>query len=163
MLLTACNHDNRQIRATAQGYLDAVGNFKPTEARPYCTQEMCDTTITFFEMLMEHSDSSAYANNIPAKITLGDIEKEDSLAIVYYHKSTPSVEQDGQLHLVKRKHQWLVHEIIYVPPIVRTMMDTNASPRHFTPEEIEGMRKNGPQHAKKIQPKKLTIDGQDEQ
>lgn len=77
LLLTACNHDEKQIKQCAEGYLNAMGNYKPSEARPYATQETCDITLSFFETIMQHTDPSVYSNNIPAEITIGKIAISD--------------------------------------------------------------------------------------
>ena len=69
LLFSACANDEAQIRQCAQGYLEAMGNYRPTEARQYATQQTCDVTLSFFEKVMEFTDSSVYANNIPAEIT----------------------------------------------------------------------------------------------
>lgn len=145
MLLASCNNDNKEIQKVAQGYLDAMGNYKPAEARPYSTQRTCDVTLNFFENVMAQTDSSVYADNMPATITLGEITIQDSLAEVAYHKSTPSTEQDGTLHCVKRDGKWLVDEVIFVPAMIESAMDTTIQSRTFDDETIEEMRKNGRQ------------------
>ncbi len=142
VLLAGCSNDDKQIRAAAQGYLDAMGNYRPADARPYATEETCNVTLAFFEMLMQHTDPSVYANNIPATITLGDITiAEDTLATVAFHKHTPSKEQDGEVTLVCRDGQWRVHQVIEVPD----MLKGGESPRTFSKEQIEEMRRNGQQ------------------
>jgi len=142
VVLAGCSNDEKQIRAAAQGYLDAMGNYRPTDARPYATEETCNVTLAFFEKLMQHTDPSVYANNIPATITLGDVATyDDTLATVAFHKHTPSKEQDGKVTLVCRDGQWRVHQVIEIPDMLRD----SESPRTFTPEQIEGMRRNGRQ------------------
>ena len=90
VLLTACANDKEQIRQCAQGYLDAMGNYRPTEARQYSTQQTCDVTLAFFERVMEFTDSSVYANNIPAEITIGEITiTDDTTATVTSTKAPP--------------------------------------------------------------------------
>ena len=140
----SCHNDDKQIRDAAQGYLDAMGNYRPADARPYASKETCDSTLDFFEQVMKTTDPSSYSNNMPAKITLGEIAVEDSLAEIEYHKSTPTNEQDGTLHLVKREGQWQVHEIIQVPPVVRAAVygDTSHPGRKFTSEQVAQMRAN---------------------
>ena len=139
LLMAGCSNDTEQIRIAAQGYLDAMGNYRPADARPYSTDETCSVTLAFFEHMMQFTDPSVYANNIPATITLGEISiEEDTLATVDFHKSTPSMEQDGKVHLVLRNGQWRVHEVIQIPP----MMQFSNSPRTFTKEEIEDLRRN---------------------
>ena len=138
-LLAGCSNNTDEIRSAAQGYLDAMGNYRPTDARPYATDETCDVTLTFFEKMMQHTDPSVYANNIPATITLGEITIEgDTLATVAFHKHTPSMEQDGEIQVVRRKGHWRVHQVIDVPGI----LNPGKEPRRFSEEEIAEMRKN---------------------
>lgn len=115
-LLAACAGGEGQLREYAQGYLDALGNYRPAEARPYASPETCEKTLTFYEALMNYTDSSVFKNNIPATITLGEIRySDDTCATVAFHKSTPITEQDGTLHMVKRGRKWLAHEVINLP------------------------------------------------
>ena len=138
VVLAGCSNDDKQIRTAAQGYLDAMGNYRPADARPYATEETCNVTLAFFEKMMQHTDPSVYANNIPATITLGDITiEEDTLATVAFHKHTPSKEQDGEIELVRRNGQWQVHQVIEIP----NLLNAGEKPRTFTKEQIEEMRR----------------------
>ena len=137
LLFTAYTNDEEQIAHSAQGYLEAMGNYRPTEARQYATQQTCDVTLAFFERVMEFTDSSVYANNIPAEITLGNIViADDTTATVDYHKSTPSTQQDGTVHLAKRDGTWLVNEVLNVPQLP----SKDQGPRTFSDEEIKALR-----------------------
>ena len=137
LLFTACTNDEEQIAHSAQGYLEAMGNYRPTEARQYATQQTCDVTLAFFERVMEFTDSSVYANNIPAEITLGNIViADDTTATVDYHKSTPSTQQDGTVHLAKRDGTWLVNEVLNVPQLP----SKDQGPRILSDEEIKALR-----------------------
>ena len=137
VLLTACANDEAQIRQCAQGYLDAMGNYRPTEARQYATQQTCDVTLAFFEKVMEFTDSSVYANNIPAEITIGDITiANDTTATACFHKSTPSVQQDGTIDLVKRDGKWQVNAVLNVPQLP----SKDQGPRTLSDEEIKALR-----------------------
>lgn len=111
LLLSACDNSREEIKTAAYGYLNALGNYRIDEARPYATQETVDITLAFWEKAMAHADSSAFSNNIPAKITLGEVTIHDTTASVAFHKSTPIKEQDGTIGLVKRNGKWLVHEV----------------------------------------------------
>ena len=140
LLMAACSSDEEKIKESAQGYLDALGNYRPAEARPYASAETCEKTLAFYEALMNYTDSSVFKNNIPAEITLGQIEyTNDTCAIVSFHKSTPSTQQDGKLHMVKRKGKWLVHEVIDPTPITNL---TNQKTRTLSEEEKEALRNN---------------------
>lgn len=142
LLAISCGGGEKQLKEYAQSYLDAMGNYRPAEARPYASQETCEQTLAFYEMLMEHTDSAVYRNNMPAEITLGAIAyPTDTTAEVAFHKNTPATQQDGTLHLLKREGRWKVHEVIEVPPIFNLM---NQEPRTFSDEELEEIRKNGP-------------------
>ena len=86
---------------------------------------------------MEYTDSSVYSNNIPAEITIGDIiVADDTTATAAFHKSTPTVQQDGTVHLVKRQGRWLVHEVLNVPKLPRT----GQQPRTLSPEETKALQ-----------------------
>ena len=137
-LLLACQRDEAKIKRSAYGYIHALGNYQPTEARPYATPETCDTTLAFMEMLVAHTDPAVYADNIPAEITIGKIEIHDTTAEAAYHKSTPSVEQDGTVHLVKREGQWRVHQIVHIP----NLPFPGKSPRTFTKSELQQMKRH---------------------
>lgn len=118
LLMAACSSDEEKIKESAQGYLDALGNYRPAEARPYASVETCEKTLAFYEALMNYTDSSVFKNNIPATITLGEIDySNDTSATVAFHKSTPITEQDGTLHMVKRGRKWLAHEVIGFPTV----------------------------------------------
>ena len=137
LLLAACSNDQEQIKQSAYGYLDAMGNYRPTDARPYATQQTCDVTLAFYENVMEYTDSSVYSNNIPAEITIGKIiVADDTTATAAFHKSTPTVQQDGTVHLVKRQGRWLVHEVLNVPKLPRT----GQPPRTLSPEETKALQ-----------------------
>lgn len=137
-MAAACGPDTDAISAAAQGYLDAMGNYRPADARPYASKETCEITLSFFESLMQHTDPAVYADNMPATITLGEISVEDdTLARVAFHKSTPVMEQDDTLHLVCRRGRWQVHEVIVIPKFLQP----DSAPRTFTDEEIAAMRR----------------------
>lgn len=118
LLMAACSSDEEKIKESAQGYLNAWGNYSPAEARPYASVETCEKTLAFYEALMNYTDSSVFKNNIPATIALGEISySNDTSATVAFHKSTPITEQDGTLHMVKRGRKWLAHEVIGFPTV----------------------------------------------
>ena len=118
LLMAACSSDEEKIKESAQGYLNALGNYRPAEARPYASVETCEKALAFYEALMKYTDSSVFKNNIPATIALGEISySDDTSATVAFHKSTPITEQDGTLHMVKRDRKWLAHEVIGFPTV----------------------------------------------
>lgn len=151
-LCAACANDAEKIAQAAQGYLDAMGNYRPAEARPFATEETCSATLEFYEHILTTTDPKVYANNMPAEITLGEISINDTLATVAFHKSTPATQQDGTIDLVKRKGKWLVHQVINVPTVLRQTAE-GEGPRTFSEEEISTMRQNGKQNPENFKPK----------
>lgn len=144
-VLSACDNAKTEIEQAARGYLDALGNYRIADARPYATEQTCDVTLTFFDTLMAHTDPQAYADNIPAEITINGVTMtSDSTATVAFHKSTPSIQQDGSVEVVKVDGRWLVDQVIDIPPMFRTMLagDSAAGPRTFTDDELRQMREN---------------------
>lgn len=96
------------IRQAAQGYLDAVGNYRFDQAMPYASQITREHTIPTFNRIMQRADT-AYTNaNQPAVITLGGINMVDRhTARIAYHKHTPITEQDDSLTVVREEGRWL--------------------------------------------------------
>lgn len=145
LALSACTNDQKEIEETAMGYLDALGNYRVSDARPFSTPQTCDVTLSFFEAMMANTDPTVYANNIPATITIGEITmNDDSTATVAFHKSTPSVEQDGTITVIKMDGKWLVDQVLDINPMMMQMARAgeNPKPRTFSDEEINEMRKN---------------------
>lgn len=137
MLLSACANDEEQIRQCAQGYLDAMGNYRPTEARQYATQQTCDVTLAFYERVIEVTDPNVYKDNMPAEITIGDITiADDTTATAAFHKSTPTTQQDGSIDLVRRDHKWQVHQVLNVPQLPAK----EQGPRILSDEEVKELR-----------------------
>lgn len=137
MLLSACANDEEQIRQCAQGYLDAMGNYRPTEARQYATQQTCDVTLAFYERVIEVTDPNVYKDNMPAEITIGDITiADDTIATAAFHKSTPTTQQDGSIDLVRRDHKWQVHQVLNVPQLPAK----EQGPRILSDEEVKELR-----------------------
>ena len=137
-LLLSCSNDKEGVEKAALGYLNAMGNYKPSEARPFATVETVNTTISFYEMMVKYTDSSVYSNNIPAIITITSTSIEDSSAQVCFHKSTPTVEQDGTIDLIKTNGHWLVDQVLDIPRFPQP----DDSCRTFSQEEITEMREN---------------------
>ncbi|MBR3488872.1 MAG: hypothetical protein IKH33_06090, partial [Bacteroidales bacterium] len=61
---------------------------------------------------------------------------DDTTATAAFHKSTPSVEQDGSINLVKRDRKWQVHEVLNVPQLP----SNDQGPRILPDEEIKALR-----------------------
>ncbi|MBR6991497.1 MAG: hypothetical protein IKH97_04665, partial [Bacteroidales bacterium] len=61
---------------------------------------------------------------------------DDTTATAAFHKSTPSVEQDGSINLVKRDRKWQVHEVLNVPQLP----SNDQGSRILPDEEIKALR-----------------------
>lgn len=137
-LLTACHNDEKEIRKVAYGYIYAISNYQPTEARPYATPETCDTTLAFMELLVAHTDPTVYADNIPATVEIHTVTINDTTAVASYVKHAPAKTHEGFVHLVKQSGHWRVHEIVQKPPVMG-LLDTK--PRTLTKEQRARMKK----------------------
>ena len=145
LLCTACSNDQKAIEEAAYGYLDALGNYHVSDARPFATTQTCDVTLNFLDTLMTHTDPQVYANNIPAEITINEVTMtSDTTATVAFHKSTPSTQQDGTVDVVRVDGKWLVDQVIDIPAPLRSMTAPghNSGPRTFSDEELTEMREH---------------------
>lgn len=140
LVLCACGSDKKQIEQAAYGYLNAMGNYRFDEARPYATRQTCETTIDFFNSIMPHTDTAYIVSNTPAEITIKSVHKtSDTTAYALFHKSTPITQQDDTLQLVKSDGQWLANVVIVVPQIFN--VDTTHHQRRITPEMAREMKR----------------------
>lgn len=120
LLMMACSTDPRtaQIEAAAQGYLDAMGDYRINDAAPYATRHTREHTIPAFNFIMSHSDTTYINSNRPATITIQRTEiLSDTSAKVFYHKSTPIKEVDDSVTVLLENGQWLVNVIVSLPPL----------------------------------------------
>lgn len=108
------------VKKAAYGYLMAMANYKVDEAIPYCTIETQNGVLVKSRNMVEQmnrSDSSYIKKDTPAKIEILSVEMiNDTTAIAHYHKTTPfPKDMNGQVDLVKRNGQWLVHIVTAEP------------------------------------------------
>lgn len=136
ILFSACNSNENQIRKIAFGYLDAMGNYRISEAYPYATQETQESTLKYIEeFIMPRTDTNYLKSETPATITITNISiTSDTTATVMFHKSTPSSERNNILNMVKRNGEWRANVAISVPPIMKNLQngvvtDTTAARR----------------------------------
>lgn len=118
--LTACSHpDTKPIEMAAQGYLDAMGNYLINDAIPYATTQTREKTIPVLNQLMDIADTTYINSNRPATITIkGTKMLTNTSARVYYHKSTPIMEDDDSVLVILEDKQWLVDVQIKPVPIL---------------------------------------------
>lgn len=134
--------DEEQIRQTAQGYLDATGNYRIDEAMPFAVPEMQQDIFPFMKAMMSRVDTNYIISNTPAtiEITGVNINDDDTSATIGYVKTTPLKKETDNLYLVKRHGKWLVKVVANVPPVIQQYssgadtirMDTAAARKRFT-------------------------------
>lgn len=116
MLLASCKSDESRVREVAYGYLDATGNYLIDQAMPYATRETREQTLPFLrDKLMPITDSAYIASNTPAQITIDSVTMGTDTAWVHYTKSTPLLQLQNAIQVVKEDGQWLVNVPLVLP------------------------------------------------
>lgn len=125
MLFCSCNNDEQQITQTAQGYLDAMANYRIKDAEPFATDETRNITLHSIEkFIIPNLDPSVIANATPATVKIDSIQKPcDTNATVYFTKTMPSAVESGTINLVKRNKKWQVDLVIELPSFLRMKAD----------------------------------------
>lgn len=114
--LSSCNNEKKQILNTAQGYLDATGNYRIEEAYPYATRNTRETTLTFLtENIIPLLDSNYIKSNTPATINIDSAFILNDTAWIFYTKTTPIKKLNNQIYLIKEDGKWLVDIPIAIP------------------------------------------------
>lgn len=136
LMAISCSSDKKDIEAAAKGYLQAMGNYQIDEAIPFASSHTKEKTIPFIKYIMEHTDTAFVNANRPATITIkGTNILSDTLARVYYHKSTPIKEDDDSVTLILENGQWLVD--IHLKPLqFPTGKDTTRVPIRNIPKNL---------------------------
>ena len=135
MVLASCgSNPQKEIEKNAYGYLDAMGNYRIDDARPYASTPTCERTLDFFQnYIMPKTDTNYIVSNTPATIDILAVELlSDTTAVVSYSKTTPLQVQSGKLDMVKEGARWCAEVIINLPPIMTmdsTQMENNLSAR----------------------------------
>ena len=129
ILTVACNNDERQIRRAAQGYLDAMANYRIEEAEPYATEETRNITLRFVqEAIMPNLAPNVIPDNTPASIEITSVDiTTDSTATVVYTKTTPHETTNETIDLLKRNNEWRIHLVVDIPPILSLLNNTAAA------------------------------------
>ena len=122
VVLASCgDNPQKEIHNCAYGYLDAMGNYRIEDAKPYASRQTCEKTLEVLQKsLMPKVDTNYIKSNTPATIEILGVEVlSDTTAVVNYKKTTPiTVQNDGRLDMIKEDGRWCAEVIIALPPIV---------------------------------------------
>jgi hypothetical protein len=119
LALSACTDNQKELKETAKGYLQAMGDYRIEEAAPFATQYTRETTIPLLKHIVDHTDTNYIKQNTPSTITIkGARMLSDSTARVYYHKHTPIKELDDSVKMVLEDGHWLVDVRIQPSPFL---------------------------------------------
>lgn len=110
------------------GYLNAMGNYRISEAEPYATEETIENTLRAIEKyIMPNLDSNVIQQNTPATIEITDIQiVNDTTAEVSYKKTTPMQVQEGKLDMVKRGDDWKAQVSIEIPAALKLQYEADS-------------------------------------
>lgn len=135
ILTIACSNPQKaEIEQAAQGYLDAMGNYRIDDAAPYATRHTRENAIPTLNKIMARSDTAYINSNRPAVITIHKTRMlSDTSARVYYHKSTPIKEVDDSVTVLLEENRWLVDvRLAPIPFLDMTTDSLRPRPEHFT-------------------------------
>lgn len=121
MVLASCgSNPQKEIEKNAYGYLDAMGNYRIDDARPYASTPTCERTLDVLQKyILPKTDTNYIISNTPATIDILGVELlSDTTAVVSYSKTTPLQVQSGKLDMVKENGRWCAEVIIALPPIM---------------------------------------------
>ncbi len=116
VLLCSClssRNNIKEIKEVAYNYSYAMANYRVDDAEPYCTEETQNSVLRKGRELMEMVQPGYIESDTPATITIEKVElTSDSTATAYYHKTTPIKDMRGEVPLVLRNGEWLVHIVL---------------------------------------------------
>lgn len=146
LLMVSCKSDEQMIEQNALGYLEAMGNYRITEAEQYATTETINNTLHFIEQtIMPNLDSTYLRKNTPATIEINDIHIiSDSTAEVSYTKTTPIQVQEGKLAMVKENQEWKARVIIHIPKFLNANTSIDSVKGKELDEKYKGKLKAAP-------------------
>ena len=133
LLAYACtmDPDEKEIRANAEGYLQAVGDYHFDDALPYSSRHTREKTIPVFKELLECSDTAYVNSNRPSEFTFNEVRRtSDTTAVIYYHKHTPIKDVDDSLTLLYEDGHWLADVHLGVIPFLNSTKE-NVEPNPF--------------------------------
>ena len=122
LLMFGCTTDEKEIKTAAYNYLDAMGNYRIDDARPYASTETCEKTLDGIQnYLMPKVDTNYIKSNTPATIEILGVEiLSDTTAVVNYKKTTPiTTQNNGRLDMIKEDGRWCAEVIINMSPMLK--------------------------------------------
>ncbi len=111
--------EEQALRIDAQGYLDAMANYRFDDAIPYASQETCESTIPLFHAILASTDSSFLKDYTPATIQIDSVHLYDSTATVFFTKSMPLGTRRQELDMICRAGTWQAHVITQTPEALK--------------------------------------------
>lgn len=138
LLLSSCS-EQKTIEKAAYDYLDAMGNYRIEDAKPYASRQTCEKTLDVLQKsLMPKVDTNYIKSNTPATIEILGVEVlSDTTAVVNYKKTTPiTVQNDGRLDMIKEDGRWCAEVIINIAPELK--QDTLRPSRKL--DSLKGMK-----------------------
>lgn len=109
VLLFSCNSEKREVERIAQAYLDAETNFRIDEARQYVAgEEMLFVLDAIEHFVLPNMAEGLMDSLTPNVVTIKNTELFGDTAIVSFHSSNPTQENDAQVMLVHNDTTWLV-------------------------------------------------------
>ena len=130
LLVGACimDPDEKEIRANAKGYLQAVGDYHFDDALPYASRHTREKSIPVFKKLLECSDTAYVNSNRPSEFTFHEVRRH-----------TPIKDVDDSLTLLYEDGHWLADVHLGAIPFLNTNKE-NAKPVPFP--KIKGLVKH---------------------
>ena len=122
--------EEAEVRAAAQGYLDAMGNYRISDAAPFATQQTRDVTIPAMNYVLAHSDTAYVNSNRPAEITILSVRRvDDTTSRAFYHKHTPIKDVDDSVTLHLEEGHWLVDvRLGFLPALPSSTLPSSTQP-----------------------------------
>lgn len=120
LLLSGCSSQEKKIEKAAEGYLDAIANYRFDDADKYASTQTKQKTLSFYKYLLPHVDTAYIKRATPATITIkGVAMTSDTTAYALFHKESPINIQDDTIRLIKEKQNWVVKDIIEAPEYIK--------------------------------------------
>lgn len=137
-----CGGEKTLVKEAAYGYLDAMGNYRIADARPYATPQTQKATLDYLESIMTFANAEDIQKNTPAKITIKSIKMlSDTVAHAYYRKVTPIKTQNDSITLVKRNGEWKVNLIIQRSRTLDAMSKIGGADKANRPDKSNNQEK----------------------